>query len=153
MAIKDWFSQDKSSWNSLSQGRSSKVWSSQEMSRWNRSSQVRTGQVWSRHVKTIWIKLTLCHPGFWILVVNRGGSSGPTAIFWHLGAFLCPLVTMLNPIQNKGGITDHIEKKIQKKFETPLIYSVFRSQGEKGKFLEMFFFNFKPLYLSQILTD
>ena len=40
----------------------------------------------------------ISHPGFWILVITLGGSSGPTAIFWHFGVFLCPLVTLLNPI-------------------------------------------------------
>ena len=42
--------------------------------------------------------LTLCHPGFWILEITRGESSGPIAIFWLFGAFLCPLVIMLNHI-------------------------------------------------------
>ena len=38
---------------------------------------------------------------------------------------------MLNPIYNKGVITDHEGKKFQKNLENPLIYGVFRSQSEK----------------------
>ena len=47
-----------------------------------------------------------------------GGSSGPTAIFWHFGALFCPLVTILNPIKNKGVITDHEEKNFQQILKT-----------------------------------
>ena len=39
--------------------------------------------------------LTLSDPGYWILVIPRGGSWGPTAIFRLFGAFVCPLVSML----------------------------------------------------------
>ena len=37
--------------------------------------------------------------------------------------------------------------------ENPLIYGVFSFEGKKMKFFENVFFNFKSLYLSQILTD
>ena len=42
-------------------------------------------------------KLTLCHPGFWILVITRGVLRTHSYIlpFW---AFLCPLASMLNHI-------------------------------------------------------
>ena len=47
-----------------------------------------------------------------------GGSSGPTAIFWLFWAFLCPLVSMLNQMQNKGVITDHEENFFGKILKT-----------------------------------
>ena len=66
-------------------------------------------------------------------------------------SFLCPLVSMLNHIKNKGVITDHVKKELWKNLENPLIYSVFHLQGEQMKFFEnIFFFYFKPLYLGQI---
>ena len=89
--------------------------------------------------------LTLCHPGFLILVFTRGGSSGPTDILWFFGAILRPLVSMLNHIQNKGVITDHVEKKFRKNIENPLLYGVFRLQGEQMKFFENIFFLLKTL--------
>ena len=54
--------------------------------RWN-------GHIYSfNHPEANKSTLTLCRPGFWILVITRGGrSSGPTSI-------LCPLVSMLNHI-------------------------------------------------------
>jgi len=46
-----------------------------------------------------------------------------------------------------------VGKKFRKNLENPLIYGVFRLQGEQMKILENIFFLIKPLYLSQILTD
>ena len=62
-----------------------------------------------------------------------GGFSGATAIFWLFGAFLCPLVSMLNQILNKGVIIDHVEKKIWQNLKNPLIYDTFRLQVKKIK--------------------
>ena len=41
---------------------------------------------------------------------------------------------------NKGVITDHVEKKFRKNIENPLIYGVFRFQGEQMKIFDFFFF-------------
>ena len=46
---------------------------------------------------------------------------------------------MLNHTKNKWAITDHVEKKIRKNFENPLIYGVFRLQVEKMKIFENIF--------------
>ena len=46
---------------------------------------------------------------------------------------------MLNHIYNKGVITDRVEKKNRKNLENPLIYGVFRLQGEQMKILESIF--------------
>ena len=40
----------------------------------------------------------------------------------------------------KGVITDHVEKKFRKNLENPLIYGVFRLQGEQMKIFENIFF-------------
>ena len=56
---------------------------------------------------------------FSILVITRG------VFRTHSYIFFCPLVTMLSHKQNKGVITDHVERKNQKNLENPLIYSAF----------------------------
>ena len=94
---------------------------------------------------TILIIFNPLSPGVLDLGNYPGGSSGPTAIFCLFLAFLCPLVSILNPIQNKGLITDHVEKKFRKNLENPLIYGVFRLQGEQMKFFENIFFLLKTL--------
>ena len=60
---------------------------------------------------------------------------------------------MLNNIQIKGLITDHLDKEFRTNLENPLIYGVFSLQGKQMKFFENIFFDLKPLYLAQILTD
>ena len=39
-----------------------------------------------------------------------------------------------------GVIIDHVEKKFRKNLENPLIYGVFRLQGEQMKIFENIFF-------------
>ena len=60
---------------------------------------------------TISNHLTLCAPGFWILVfIQGGGSSGLIAIFCILFFFYAPLVLMFAHIEY-GVITDHAENE------------------------------------------
>ena len=57
------------------------------------------------------------------------GASGPTAIFWLFRAFfLCPLVSILNHIENKGVITDHLERKKWKNLHFSWYITIFVNQ-------------------------
>jgi len=64
------------------------------------------------------------------------------------------VTTILLIQENSSVFLKHpIEKKFRKNLENPLIYRVFCFQGEKIKNFENIFFDLKPLYLGQILTD
>ena len=71
---------------------------------------------------------------------NYRGEGGAQFYFGVLGAFLCPLVSMLNHILNKGVIIVHVEEKFPENLENPLVYGIFRSQAEKMKNFENVFF-------------
>ena len=69
----------------------------------------------------------------------------PQLYFGFLGVFLCPLVSMLNYVLNKGVIIDHVAKFFWQNLENSLIYGVFRSQGKKMKIFENVFLELKNL--------
>ena len=45
--------------------------------------------------------LTLCHPGFWILVITQGGPQDPQLYFGILGLFMPPS-NNVEPYQPSG---------------------------------------------------
>ena len=83
------------------------------------------------------VHLTLCHPGFWIMVITWGvgGPQDPQLYFVFLGPFIPPSINV-EPNIEKGGNYCPRRKKKSKKSWKPDDLQIFRSQGEKIKIFE-----------------
>ena len=78
----------------------------------------------------------------------QGGPQDPQLYFGFWGFFLCPLVSMLKHIQNKGVIIDHVEIFLSKSWKPADLRRFFVHRAKKWKSLRKFFFQNQNPYNS-----